>query len=88
MTVAFQGSKSDRREVCQRIEVLHSSRNRHGSSSAQAEVGTEFLNELVRFLGERKKLWLLPIIIVMLVFGGLIILAQGSAVAPFIYTLF
>ena len=48
----------------------------------------EFLNELVRFLGERKKLWLLPIIIVMLVFGGLIILAQGSAVAPFIYTLF
>ena len=48
----------------------------------------EFLSELVRFLGERKKLWLLPIIIVMLVFGGLIILAQGSAVAPFIYTLF
>jgi hypothetical protein len=40
------------------------------------------------FLKVRKKFWLLPIIIVMLVFGGLIILAQGSAVAPFIYTLF
>lgn len=47
-----------------------------------------FLRELLRFLSQRKKLWLLPIIIVMLVFGGLIILAQGSAVAPFIYTLF
>jgi Family of unknown function (DUF5989) len=47
-----------------------------------------FVHELLRFLSQRKKLWLLPIIIVMLVFGGLIILAQGSAVAPFIYTLF
>ena len=36
----------------------------------------------------RKKLWLLPIIIIMIVFGGLLILAQGSVVAPFIYTLF
>jgi Family of unknown function (DUF5989) len=48
----------------------------------------EFLRELLLFLKVRKKFWLLPIIIVMLVFGGLIILAQGSAVAPFIYTLF
>jgi hypothetical protein len=48
----------------------------------------EFLRELFMFLKVRKKFWLLPIIIVMLVFGGLIILAQGSAVAPFIYTLF
>jgi Family of unknown function (DUF5989) len=47
-----------------------------------------FLRELFLFLKVRKKFWLLPIIIVMLVFGGLIILAQGSAVAPFIYTLF
>lgn len=47
-----------------------------------------FLKELFRFLKARKKFWLLPIIIVMLVFGGLLILAQGSAVAPFIYTLF
>lgn len=48
----------------------------------------EFLRELFQFLKVRKKFWLLPIIIVMLVFGGLLILAQGSAVAPFIYTLF
>jgi hypothetical protein len=48
----------------------------------------DFLRELFQFLKVRKKFWLLPIILVMLVFGGLIILAQGSAVAPFIYTLF
>jgi len=36
----------------------------------------------------RKKFWLLPILIVMILFGGLLILAQGSAVAPFIYTIF
>jgi len=48
----------------------------------------EFLKELWTFLRVRKKLWLAPIIIVMLVFGGLLILAQGSVVAPFVYTLF
>ena len=47
-----------------------------------------FLSELWGFLKERKKLWMAPIIIVMVVFGGLLILAQGSVVAPFIYTLF
>ncbi|HEX7011749.1 MAG TPA: DUF5989 family protein [Steroidobacteraceae bacterium] len=47
-----------------------------------------FLLELWAFLRERKKFWLLPIILVMLLIGGLLILAQGSAVAPFIYTLF
>ncbi len=47
-----------------------------------------FLVELWRFLKVRKKFWLLPIILVMLVLGGLLILAQGSAIAPFIYTLF
>ena len=47
-----------------------------------------FLAELWAFLRSRKKLWLLPITIVMLLLGGLLILAQGSAVAPFIYTLF
>jgi len=47
-----------------------------------------FLRELWQFLKARKKFWLLPIILVMLVLGGLLILAQGSAVAPFIYTLF
>ena len=48
----------------------------------------EFLKELWEFLHERKKLWLAPIIIVMLILGGLLILAQSSVVAPFIYTLF
>jgi len=44
--------------------------------------------ELWAFMRERKKFWLLPILIVMLIFGALIVLTQGSAVAPFIYTLF
>jgi hypothetical protein len=48
----------------------------------------EILKELWTFLRVRKKLWLAPIIIIMLIFGGLLILAQGSVVAPFIYTLF
>ena len=47
-----------------------------------------FLKELFQFLRARKKFWLLPIILVMVLFGGLLILAQGSAIAPFIYTLF
>jgi hypothetical protein len=46
------------------------------------------LAELWDFLRVRKKFWLMPIVIVLLVFGGLVILVQGSAVAPFIYTLF
>ena len=48
----------------------------------------DFLTELWAFLKIRKKLWLLPIILVLVLFGGLIILAEGSVVAPFIYTLF
>jgi hypothetical protein len=47
-----------------------------------------FMKELLMFLRVRKKLWLGPIILIMLIFGGLLILAQGSVVAPFIYTLF
>jgi hypothetical protein len=47
-----------------------------------------FLLEIVDFLRARKKYWLVPIILVLLLFGGLIVLSQGSAVAPFIYTLF
>jgi hypothetical protein len=46
------------------------------------------ISELWRFARVRKKFWLLPIIIVMFLFGGLLILTQGSAIAPFIYTLF
>ena len=48
----------------------------------------EFLKELWTFLRIRKKLWLAPIVLVMVVLGGLLILAQGSVVAPFVYTLF
>jgi len=47
-----------------------------------------FLKEFWEFLKVRKKYWLLPIIIVLLTFGGLIVLTQGTAVAPFIYTIF
>tara|TARA_B100000212_G_scaffold199868_1_gene150732 strand:- start:228 stop:380 length:153 start_codon:yes stop_codon:yes gene_type:complete len=48
----------------------------------------EFIKEFWEFLRERKKYWLLPIIIVLAFFGILIVLSQGSAVAPFIYTIF
>jgi hypothetical protein len=47
-----------------------------------------FLGELWDFMRERKKFWLAPIIVMLLLLGGLIILSEGSAVAPFIYTLF
>tara|TARA_B100000282_G_C31396950_1_gene338316 strand:+ start:162 stop:311 length:150 start_codon:yes stop_codon:yes gene_type:complete len=48
----------------------------------------DFVKEFLEFLKVRKKYWLLPIIIFLVLFGGLIILSQGSAVAPFIYTIF
>jgi hypothetical protein len=44
--------------------------------------------ELFEFLTTRKKFWLMPLLVLFLVFGGLFILSQGSVVAPFIYTLF
>jgi hypothetical protein len=47
-----------------------------------------FLAEVWRFMRVRKKFWLLPIMIMMVVFGGLVVLTKGSAIAPFIYTLF
>jgi hypothetical protein len=47
-----------------------------------------FLLELWAFLRVRKKIWLLPVILVMVLLGGLLIIAQGSVLAPFIYTLF
>ena len=48
----------------------------------------EFAVELWMFMRERKKFWLLPIIIVLVLFGGLVVMTQGTAIAPFIYTLF
>ncbi|MDJ0949902.1 MAG: DUF5989 family protein [Alphaproteobacteria bacterium] len=47
-----------------------------------------FVRELWMFMRVRKKFWLLPILVMMALFGGLVILTQGSAVAPFIYTIF
>jgi hypothetical protein len=47
-----------------------------------------FLLEFLRFLQVRKKYWLLPVLFMMVVLGGLIVLTHGSAVAPFVYTLF
>ncbi len=47
-----------------------------------------FLKELWAFLRVRKKLWLAPIFVVLVLLGGLLILAQGSVIAPFVYTLF
>ena len=48
----------------------------------------EFVAELWRFMRVRKKYWLLPIVVMMAMLGGLLVVAQGSAVAPFIYTIF
>ena len=49
---------------------------------------SSFVKEFWSFLRTRKKFWLLPILIMLLIFGGLLLLAQGSAIAPFIYTIF
>ena len=48
----------------------------------------DFIKEFINFLKVRKKYWLLPILLVLVLFGGLIILSQGSVVAPFIYAIF
>jgi hypothetical protein len=47
-----------------------------------------FVMELWEFLRVRKKFWLIPVIVMMAIFGGLVVLSNGSAIAPFIYTLF
>jgi len=47
-----------------------------------------FIKDFLGFLFERKKFWLLPLLLMMALFGGLVILTQGSVIAPFIYTLF
>ncbi len=48
----------------------------------------DFLRELWMFLRARKKIWLLPIVLILVGIGGLLLVAQGSVLAPFIYTLF
>jgi hypothetical protein len=47
-----------------------------------------FLIEMWAFMRARKKFWLMPLMLILVLFGGLLVLAQGSAVAPFIYTIF
>jgi hypothetical protein len=58
------------------------------SGSSPIGQGMDFVAELWRFMRVRKKFWLLPILIMMVVFGGLVVLTKGSVIAPFIYTLF
>jgi hypothetical protein len=48
----------------------------------------EFLKEFLAFIKARRNFWLLPVMIVMVIFGGLLMLTKGSVVAPFIYTIF
>ncbi|MBO4336263.1 MAG: hypothetical protein J5846_10635 [Desulfovibrio sp.] len=57
-------------------------------SKKPGEVSVNFLSDLWGFMKERKKFWLLPLLIIFLLFGALLFFAGGSAVAPFIYTLF
>ena len=67
---------------------MNQSNLRHLKTSFNKAYQMAFLKELWVFLRVRKKLWLAPIIVVMLMFGGLLVLSQGSVVAPFIYALF
>jgi len=62
--------------------------SRDYETSILGELIMDFVAELWRFMRVRKKFWMLPILLMMLIFGGLIIISKGSAVAPFIYTLF
>ncbi|MCR6629376.1 MAG: DUF5989 family protein [Magnetospirillum sp.] len=48
----------------------------------------EFILEILHFLRKRRKFWLIPVVLAVTLFGGLVVLSQGSALAPFIYTLF
>jgi Family of unknown function (DUF5989) len=57
----------------------------HGVTGA---LGMSLVLELLRFLGSRKKFWLVPLVVLTLLFGALVVLTQSSAVAPFIYTIF
>ena len=59
-----------------------------GTGVIRFEDDMGFLKELWAFMRVRKKFWLLPVFIMMFLFGGLLVLAEGSAVAPFIYTIF
>ena len=66
------------------MDKKRSDQNRYEKSI----LNMSFIREFWNFLKIRKKYWLLPIILVLVLFGGLIVLSQGSAVAPFIYAIF
>ena len=78
--------------------AVHAPPNKRGAEYMRASTGSgnnkseevtmAFLQELWAFLRTRKKFWLIPVIFMVAVFGGLIVLSNGSALAPFIYTLF
>ena len=59
-----------------------------GAGNHGGSILVSFFVELWEFLKVRRKFWLVPVFVLMLIFGGLIVLVQGSAVAPFIYTMF
>jgi hypothetical protein len=82
--------RSEKHELDEEPILSWQGRNeRSGVSKSQGVEGMLALaSELFAYMGARKKWWLLPIFLVLLLFGGLLILAQGSAVAPFIYTIF
>jgi hypothetical protein len=69
-------------------EKIFASFNNHGHLSGARSSNMDFVKDLWGFLKVRKKFWLLPIILTLLFFGALMIFASGSAIAPFIYTIF
>ena len=62
--------------------------SKHDGSSFERGCSMSIFAEFLEFLGSRKKFWLIPLLALLVIFGGLLILSQGSAIAPFIYTLF
>lgn len=76
------------RTVHKPLTVDFSERMPTGVPSASRETGMGFLQDLWGFMRARKKYWLLPLITVLLLFGFMIVFTSGTAIAPFIYTLF
>jgi hypothetical protein len=75
--------------LCHSTELLRKFRSyKYTARQSKLEVAMSMLGDLWSFLKERKKWWLLPVIAVLLFFGIMIVFASGSAIAPFIYTLF
>ena len=89
MVKGMRGEMPDlARKGLQQFGIVTGGIERSPLEYGKTELMIEVLQDLWLFMREHKKFWLAPIIIVMVLIGGLIVLAQGSAVAPFIYTLF